>query len=59
MTAEERLAQLEMELVRERAKMARLEAERASERAENGLPAKAYGASLGALARDGRAACEG
>ena len=35
MTAEERIAQLEMELARERAKTARVEAERASQRAEN------------------------
>jgi uncharacterized coiled-coil protein SlyX len=34
MTAEERIAQLEMELARERAKMARVEAELAAERAE-------------------------
>jgi len=33
MTAEERIAQLEMELAKERAKTARVEAERASERA--------------------------
>ena len=35
MTAEERIAQPEMELARERAKTARVEAERASQRAEN------------------------
>src|SRR5437660_12928488 len=35
MTAEERIAQLEMELVSERAKSARVEAELAAERAEN------------------------
>ncbi len=35
MTAEERIAQLEMELARERAKTARVEAELAAERAEN------------------------
>src|SRR5438067_12723745 len=35
MTAEERIAQLEMELVSERAKSARVEAELAAQRAEN------------------------
>ncbi len=35
MKAEERIAQLEMELARERAKTARVEAELAAERAEN------------------------
>jgi len=35
MTAEERIAQLEMEVAKERAKTARVEAERASQRAEN------------------------
>jgi transposase len=49
MTAEERIAQLEMELARERAKTARVEAELAAERAENASLRQQMGSILARL----------